>query len=76
MTERQVRLIADFEPDVIMVTPSYMLAILDEFERQGIDPRSSSLKVGNFVPSPGRTRSTLRRATCRTASAGSSSLPP
>jgi phenylacetate-CoA ligase len=37
MTERQVRLIVDFEPDEIMVTPSYMLAILDEFERQGID---------------------------------------
>ena len=41
MTERQVRLIVDFEPDVIMVTPSYMLAILDEFERQGVDPRAS-----------------------------------
>jgi phenylacetate-CoA ligase len=52
MTERQVRLIADFEPDVIMATPSYMLAILDEFERQGIDPRSSSLKVGIFGAEP------------------------
>jgi phenylacetate-CoA ligase len=52
MTERQVRLIVDFEPDVIMVTPSYMLAILDEFERQGVDPRGSSLKVGIFGAEP------------------------
>ena len=52
MTERQVRLIVDFEPDVIMVTPSYMLAILDEFERQGVDPRASSLKVGIFGAEP------------------------
>ena len=46
MTERQVQLIQDFKPTIIMVTPSYMLAIADEFDRQGIDPRSSSLKVG------------------------------
>ena len=39
MTERQVQLIVDFEPDIITVTPSYMLAILDEFRRQGRDPR-------------------------------------
>ena len=52
MTERQVRLIADFEPDVIMVTPSYMLTILDEMERQGIDPRSTSLRVGIFGAEP------------------------
>ncbi|MBM3597317.1 MAG: phenylacetate--CoA ligase [Alphaproteobacteria bacterium] len=45
-TERQVQLIQDFRPDVIMVTPSYMLAIADEFVRQGIDPRSSSLSIG------------------------------
>src|SRR5262245_5407233 len=45
MTERQVRLIADFKPDVIFVTPSYLLAILDEFRAQGIDPRQSSLKI-------------------------------
>ncbi len=45
-TERQVRLIQDFKPDIIMVTPSYMLAIGDEFERQGIDPRSCSLRIG------------------------------
>ncbi|MHA1152013.1 MAG: AMP-binding protein, partial [Alphaproteobacteria bacterium] len=45
-TERQVRLIQDFKPDIIMVTPSYMLAIGDEFERQGIDPRASSLRIG------------------------------
>ena len=41
MTERQVQLIHDFEPDIIMVTPSYMLAILDDFRRAGIDPRAS-----------------------------------
>jgi phenylacetate-CoA ligase len=52
MTERQVRLIVDFEPDVIMVTPSYMLAILDELELQDIDPRSTSLKVGIFGAEP------------------------
>jgi len=52
LTERQVQLIADFEPDVIMVTPSYMLAILDEFERQGRDPRTTSLKVGIFGAEP------------------------
>ena len=43
MTERQVQLIADFKPDIIMVTPSYMLAIAEEMERQGIDPKKSSL---------------------------------
>ena len=52
MTERQVRLICDFEPDAILVTPSYMLALLDEFERQGLDPRASSLKVGVFGAEP------------------------
>lgn len=52
MTERQVQLIRDFEPDIIMVTPSYMLAILDEFRRQGIDPRKTSLKVGIFGAEP------------------------
>ncbi|WP_405780063.1 phenylacetate--CoA ligase [Streptomyces sp. NBC_01378] len=52
MTARQVRLIQDFRPEVIMVTPSYMLTILDEFERQGVDPRSTSLKVGVFGAEP------------------------
>jgi phenylacetate-CoA ligase len=51
-TERQVQLIQDFKPDIIMVTPSYMLAIADEFERQGIDPRSSSLRIGIFGAEP------------------------
>ena len=51
-TERQVQLIQDFKPDIIMVTPSYMLAIADEFERQGIDPRSSSLRLGVFGAEP------------------------
>jgi phenylacetate-CoA ligase len=45
MTERQVRLIGDFKPDIIFVTPSYLLAILDEFRAQGVDPRRSSLKI-------------------------------
>jgi phenylacetate-CoA ligase len=52
MTERQVMLIKDFEPDVIMVTPSYMLAIVDEMRRQGVDPSSTSLKVGIFGAEP------------------------
>jgi phenylacetate-CoA ligase len=52
MTERQVQLIEDFKPDIIMVTPSYMLAILDEYRRQGRDPRASSLKVGIFGAEP------------------------
>ncbi|MCT4656248.1 MAG: phenylacetate--CoA ligase [Cohaesibacter sp.] len=52
MTERQVRMITDFQPDIIMVTPSYMLSILDEFRKEGIDPRESSLKVGIFGAEP------------------------
>jgi phenylacetate-CoA ligase len=52
MTERQVQLIADFKPDIIMVTPSYMLAIADEMERQGFSPRDSSLRVGIFGAEP------------------------
>ncbi len=52
MTERQVQLILDFEPRVIMVTPSYMLAIVDEMRRQGVDPRSTSLEVGIFGAEP------------------------
>ena len=52
MTERQVLLIQDFRPDVIMVTPSYMLAIIDEMERQRIDPRMTSLQVGIFGAEP------------------------
>ncbi|KQY55719.1 phenylacetate--CoA ligase [Aeromicrobium sp. Root495] len=52
MTERQVQLIQDFQPDLIMVTPSYMLSVIDEMERQGVDPRSTSLKVGIFGAEP------------------------
>ncbi|MER7203255.1 phenylacetate--CoA ligase [Streptomyces sp. CB01635] len=52
MTARQVLLIQDFRPEVIMVTPSYMLTLLDEFERQGVDPRGTSLKVGVFGAEP------------------------
>ncbi len=51
-TERQVQLIHDFRPDIIMVTPSYMLAIADEFERQGLQPRESSLRLGIFGAEP------------------------
>ena len=51
-TERQVQLINDFRPDIIMVTPSYMLAIADEFERQGLDPSQSSLRLGIFGAEP------------------------
>ena len=52
MTERQVKLIVDFEPDIITVTPSYMLAILDEFRAQKVDPRACSLKIGIFGAEP------------------------
>ncbi|MFE2294123.1 phenylacetate--CoA ligase PaaK [Streptomyces sp. NPDC059452] len=52
MTARQVRLIQDFRPEIIMITPSYMLTLLDEFERQGVDPRTTSLKVGIFGAEP------------------------
>ncbi|MGE5160948.1 MAG: AMP-binding protein, partial [Betaproteobacteria bacterium] len=52
MTERQVQLIQDFRPRVIMVTPSYMLAIAEEMERQGIDPKSTSLAIGIFGAEP------------------------
>src|SRR5581483_2712300 len=52
MTERQVQLICDFQPDIIMCTPSYMLVIADEFVRQGLDPAQSSLRVGIFGAEP------------------------
>ncbi|MFF1449730.1 phenylacetate--CoA ligase PaaK [Streptomyces sp. NPDC058274] len=52
MTARQVQIIQDFQPEIIMVTPSYMLTLLDEFERQGVDPRSTSLKIGIFGAEP------------------------
>lgn len=52
MTSRQVQLIGDFKPDIIMVTPSYMLAIADEFAKQGVDPKRCSLKVGIFGAEP------------------------
>jgi phenylacetate-CoA ligase len=52
MTERQVQLIADFKPEIIMVTPSYMLAIADEMERQGLSPKASSLRLGIFGAEP------------------------
>jgi phenylacetate-CoA ligase len=52
MTARQVQIIQDFRPEIIMVTPSYMLTLLDEFERQGVDPRTTSLRVGIFGAEP------------------------
>jgi phenylacetate-CoA ligase len=52
MTERQVQLIRDFKPEIISVTPSYMLAIADEMERQGMDPKKSSLRIGVFGAEP------------------------
>ncbi len=52
MTERQVQLITDFRPDIITVTPSYMLAILDEFKRQSVEPRACSLRIGIFGAEP------------------------
>ncbi|MDO8447777.1 MAG: phenylacetate--CoA ligase PaaK [Rhodoferax sp.] len=51
-TEKQVQLIQDFKPDIIMVTPSYMQVVIEEFVRQGLDPRASSLKVGIFGAEP------------------------
>ncbi len=52
MTERQVQLIHDFKPDAIMVTPSYMLALMDGFAKAGLDPRETSLKYGIFGAEP------------------------
>ena len=52
MTERQVKYIVDFKPDIIGATPTYMLNIIDEMERRGIDPRSTSLNVGLFGGEP------------------------
>lgn len=51
-TQKQVQLIRDLAPEIIMVTPSYMLAILDEFRRVGLDPKSSSLRIGIFGAEP------------------------
>ena len=64
MTARQVRIIQDFEPEIIMITPSYMLTLIDEFRRQGIDPRATSLRVGIFGAEPWTTemRAEIERA--------------
>ena len=51
-TEKQVQLIQDFKPEIIMVTPSYMQVLIEEFVRQGLDPRESSLKIGIFGAEP------------------------
>lgn len=60
-TEKQVQLIRDFQPDIIMVTPSYMLNIADELERQGVDPHKLALRLGIFGAEPwtGQLRGTL-----------------
>ena len=75
MTERQVQLIIDFEPRIIMVTPSYFLAILDEFERAGRGPAGTSLRIGIFGAEPWtdemRTRSSGAAASTRSTSTGS-----
>ena len=52
MTPRQIQLICDLAPEIIMVTPTYMLTLIDEFERQGVDPRGTSLRVGIFGAEP------------------------
>jgi phenylacetate-CoA ligase len=52
MTERQVQLICDFKPDIVMVTPSYMLNLIEEFQRQGLDPAACSLRIGIFGAEP------------------------
>jgi phenylacetate-CoA ligase len=52
MTERQVQLIVDFKPKIIMVTPSYMLAIVEEMQKQGVDPKTCSLRIGIFGAEP------------------------
>jgi len=51
-TEKQIQLITDFKPDIIMVTPSYMLTLIEAMERQGIDPKTSSLRIGIFGAEP------------------------
>ena len=75
MTERQVRLIADFGPRIIMVTPSYMLAVVDEMRRQGIDPRGRRWRSASSAPSRGPTRCAARWSRCsastRSTSTGS-----
>nr|WP_279581893.1 phenylacetate--CoA ligase PaaK [Fodinicola feengrottensis] len=52
MTARQVQLITDFQPDIIMLTPTYMLTMIDEFVRAGLDPRKTSLRLGIFGAEP------------------------
>ncbi|MCI2416483.1 phenylacetate--CoA ligase [Saccharopolyspora sp. K220] len=52
MTARQVQIIQDFRPEIIMVTPSYLLTLIDEFERQGVDPRTTSLRIGILGAEP------------------------
>ena len=51
-TEKQIQLIQDFRPDIIMVTPTYMLTLIDEMERAGIDPKATSLRIGIFGAEP------------------------
>ena len=69
-TQKQVQLIRDFEPDIIMVTPSYMLAIAEEFVRQGLDPRACSLRIGHIR------RRALDRGHARTRSRARMGIEP
>jgi phenylacetate-CoA ligase len=55
MTERQVQLMQDFRPDIVVATPSYMLAILDEFRRAGVDPRNNGMKIAMYGAEPSTT---------------------
>jgi len=64
-TQRQVQLICDFRPDIIMVTPSYMLSIVEEFVRQGLDPAASSLRTVSSAPNPGPKRCARRSRAAR-----------
>ena len=72
-TEKQVQLICDFRPDIIMVTPSYMLTIAEEFERQGLDPARSSLRIGIFGAEPWTQRMRERDRSAHGASMRSTS---
>ncbi|MFC7571200.1 hypothetical protein ACFQX8_01210 [Klenkia terrae] len=67
MTPRQVQLIGDFGPRIIMVTPSYMLALVDEFERQGVDPAPPACRSASSAPSRGPSRCAGRWRTASTS---------
>ena len=76
MTARQVQLIQDFRPEIIMVTPSYMLTMLDEFERQGIDPRPPRCRSASSAPSRGPSRCASRSRSAWTCTPSTSTGCP